>query len=229
MPSSFAGGSSARARACVIACGANYALQRTLGLGLPRVFLQSAQMELPAGRLGDVEIRFGHDVAPLGFGWVVPVRRDHGSYARVGVMCGRDSRRHFDRLLREVSPRWAINAEGPGGSRLTPRQKILPLAPIPRTFADRVLAIGDAAGLVKATTGGGIYYSLVSGDMAADVLTGALTPRSTPGRRPRAVRDRRGVAGSVRRFRRSSGCGRSRTGCATKTSTPSSSWRPPTA
>jgi geranylgeranyl reductase family protein len=172
---SFASGSSARARACVIACGANYALQRTLGLGLPRVFLQSAQLELPAGRLGDVEIRFGHDVAPLGFGWVVPVRRDHGSYARVGLMCGRDSRRYFDRLLREVSPRWAINIEASGGSRLTPRQKILPLAPIPRTFADRVLAIGDAAGLVKATTGGGIYYSLVSGDMAADVLTGALT------------------------------------------------------
>src|SRR5262245_18601312 len=89
---SFANSTATRARSCVIACGAKYALQRKLGLGLPRVFLQSAQMELPAGRLGDVEIRFGHDVAPLGFGWVVPVRRDQGSYARVGLMCARDSR-----------------------------------------------------------------------------------------------------------------------------------------
>jgi flavin-dependent dehydrogenase len=37
-----------------------------------------------------------------------------------------------------------------------------------------MLLVGDAAGLVKATTGGGIYYSLVSGQMAADVLAAAL-------------------------------------------------------
>jgi digeranylgeranylglycerophospholipid reductase len=37
-----------------------------------------------------------------------------------------------------------------------------------------VLAVGDAAGLVKATTGGGIYYSLVSAGIAADVLDDAL-------------------------------------------------------
>jgi hypothetical protein len=51
-------------RACVLACGAQYAIQRRLGMGLPAVFLQSAQMELPAARLGDVEVRFGRQVAP---------------------------------------------------------------------------------------------------------------------------------------------------------------------
>jgi flavin-dependent dehydrogenase len=50
----------------------------------------------------------------------------------------------------------------------------LPLGPIERTYSARLLAVGDAAGLVKATTGGGIYYSLVSGGLAADVLTDAL-------------------------------------------------------
>ena len=34
--------------------------------------------------------------------------------------------------------------------------------------------IGDAAGLVKPTTGGGIYYSLVSAAIAAEVLAEAL-------------------------------------------------------
>ena len=34
--------------------------------------------------------------------------------------------------------------------------------------------MGDAAGLVKPTTGGGIYYGLVSGHLAAEVLDGAL-------------------------------------------------------
>jgi flavin-dependent dehydrogenase len=51
---------------------------------------------------------------------------------------------------------------------------MLPLAPIERTYANRVLAVGDAAGLVKATTGGGIYYSLVSASLAARALSHAL-------------------------------------------------------
>jgi flavin-dependent dehydrogenase len=51
---------------------------------------------------------------------------------------------------------------------------MLPLAPISCTYADRTLAVGDAAGLVKPTTGGGIYYSVISGQIAADVLTRCL-------------------------------------------------------
>lgn len=34
--------------------------------------------------------------------------------------------------------------------------------------------LGDAAGLVKPTTGGGIYYSLLSAELAAATLTAAL-------------------------------------------------------
>ena len=56
-----------------------------------------------------------------------------------------------------------------------PRQKILPLNRIERTYGERLLVVGDAAGLVKPTTGGGIYYSLVSASIAADVLTDAFT------------------------------------------------------
>jgi flavin-dependent dehydrogenase len=52
--------------------------------------------------------------------------------------------------------------------------KILPLGPVAKTYAPRVVAVGDAAGLVKPTTGGGIYYGLLSGTFAAEVLDGAL-------------------------------------------------------
>lgn len=158
-------GTAERARAAVLACGAQYAIQRRLGLGLPSVFLQSAQLELPAGRLGDVEVRFGHDVAPGGFAWTVPVRRPGGTCARVGLMCDRHAGLHFQRFVRAVAPRWNLDLAG-----ARPRQKVLPLAPITRTFTRRLLAVGDAAGLVKATTGGGIYYSLLSATMAAETL-----------------------------------------------------------
>ena len=167
-------GTTVRARACVLACGAQYAIQRRLGMGLPAVFLQSAQMEMPAARLGDVEVRFGRQVAPGGFAWTVPVSRPSGPHARVGLMCDRQAGHYFQRLTREIATRWGLDASCPEGAPLTPRQKILPLAPIARTYTARVLAVGDAAGLVKATTGGGIYYSLLSAGMASDVLASGL-------------------------------------------------------
>jgi flavin-dependent dehydrogenase len=52
--------------------------------------------------------------------------------------------------------------------------KILPLAPVAKTYGERLVAVGDAAGLVKPTTGGGIYYSLISGRLAAETLSPAL-------------------------------------------------------
>jgi len=167
-------GAVVRARACVLACGAQYAMQRRLGLGMPALFLQSAQIEVPARALGDVEVRFGSEVAPGGFAWAVPVRRPSGPHARIGLMCDRDASRYFDRLVHTLAPRWGIEMTGQRGGTPVPRQKMLPLAPLRRTYTDRVVAVGDAAGLVKPTTGGGIYYSLVSARLASDVLAGAL-------------------------------------------------------
>jgi geranylgeranyl reductase family protein len=162
------------ARACVLACGANYGIQRRLGLGMPGLHMQSAQIEVPAARPGQVELHFGGEVAPRGFAWAVPVTRGTQSFARIGLMCDRDAREHFDRFLARIGSRWEIGLQGCRDAGLAPRSKILPLSPITRTFTTRLLAVGDAAGLVKATTGGGIYYSLVSGQVAADVLSRAL-------------------------------------------------------
>ncbi len=164
-----AGAASARGRACVLACGANYAVHRRLGLGMPRMMLHSAQAELPADEPGEVEVHFGSSVAPHGFAWAVPVLRER-PYVRVGVMCDGDPSRHFSRMLDAIADRWRIDR----GARFQPRQKVLPLAPLERTYADRVVVLGDAAGLVKPTTGGGIYYSLLSAAIAAETLTDAL-------------------------------------------------------
>jgi digeranylgeranylglycerophospholipid reductase len=165
-------GGAVKARLCILACGAHYAIQRRLGLGMPAAFLQSAQLELPAGCPGDVEVHFGREVAPEGFAWLVPVRRATGWHARVGLMCERDSATYFRRFLASVSARWEIGI--PPAEAPPPRQKLLPLAPIDRTYADRVLVLGDAAGIVKATTGGGIYYSVLSGALAAETASYAI-------------------------------------------------------
>ena len=171
------------ARACVLACGANYSLHRQLGLGLPAAFLRSAQLEMRADRAADVEVHFGNDVAPQGFAWVVPVERGQEHYARVGLMCEQDPSGHFRRFVARNRESLGLTVPCEPDGNVTPRQKILPLAPIERTYADRVIAVGDAAGLVKATTGGGIYYSLVSASIGADVLSAALKTNALDSRR----------------------------------------------
>ena len=171
---SFAEGPQAHARACVLACGANYVLQRRLGLGLPALFLQSAQVECAAAPIDAVEVHFGHEIAPGGFAWVVPVLRPSGTMARIGLMCDGNAGQYFKTLVEHVGSHWGVGRSPDGVALTEPRLKMLPLAPLRKTFADRILVIGDAAGLVKATTGGGIYYSLVSAGIAAEVLGEAL-------------------------------------------------------
>jgi len=165
-----AGTTVASARVCMLACGASYALQRQLGMGMPRLLLHSAQVELPAERLGDVEVHLGRQVAPRGFAWAVPVHRDR-PYVRIGLMCDRGAGRHFTDVVARLSDRWGIR---PSDLR-HPRRKILPLGPIERTYSHRVVALGDAAGLVKPTTGGGIYYSLLSASLAAETVAEQLS------------------------------------------------------
>jgi digeranylgeranylglycerophospholipid reductase len=158
------------ARACVLACGANYRFHRALGLGLPRVFLQSHQVETPFPSMPEVEVRLGRDVAPGGFAWMVPLNREGVPHARIGAMTTAKGPASFATFLESLCTRAGVE---PATIRHA-RPKMLPLGPVRRTYADRVLAVGDAAGLVKPTTGGGIYYGMLSGTLAAEVLEQGL-------------------------------------------------------
>ena len=159
------------ARACVLACGANYRFHRALQLGLPKAFLQSAQVDVPFAERHDIEVRFGRLVAPGGFAWLVPFNVAGGSRARIGLMSESRARDRFADFVRDLRQE---TGAAPEACAAEPRLKILPLAPIDRSFSDRVVAVGDAAGLVKPTTGGGIYYGMLSGAMAAETLTARL-------------------------------------------------------
>lgn len=158
------------ARACVLACGASYRFNRELGLGSPKTFVQSAQLEVPFDGPDQIEVHLGRDVAPGGFAWVVPFRRGATRFNRVGLMCESGAVSRFADFAAALQAQYGLD----GAPWPAARMKILPLAPVARTYAARIVAVGDAAGLVKPTTGGGIYYSLLSGRIAADVLHAAL-------------------------------------------------------
>jgi flavin-dependent dehydrogenase len=185
-----------RARVLVLACGANYRFNRALGLGIPRAYVQSAQIEMPFAPLAHIDVRLGRTLAPAGFAWAVPFVRGDVPYARLGLLCDHGARARFDSFYAQLSREHGWTEQ----QMPAPRMKMLPLGPVRKTVADRVIAVGDAAGLVKPTTGGGIYYGLLSGVYAAETLHACLATDSLAERdlRPYEARWRERIGPDIR-------------------------------
>ncbi len=136
-------------------------LQPALGLGVPRMLVHSAQLEAAFPPLDRVQVHFGRK-------WRRAASRGscrstaRAAAQRLGLICDRDAGARFPAFAERSGPPHHLPDAWP-----EPRLKVLPLGPVARTWTDRMLAVGDAAGLVKPTTGGGIYYSLLTGHLAA--------------------------------------------------------------
>ena len=158
-----------RARAVVLACGVAYRFHRRMEFGLPEAMLHTAQTEMDCRPASALEIHLGRQVAPEGFAWLVPVRRGDRHRMKAGVLVRGDARTRLRNFLSqpEIAPRVATPPA-------EPVLRLLPVAPIRRTYARRTLLVGDAAGLTKPVTGGGIFYSLLSAAIAAETLAEAL-------------------------------------------------------
>jgi digeranylgeranylglycerophospholipid reductase len=150
-----------QARLAVLACGVHYHLTKTLGLGVPREFLQGAQAEVPWPLTQCTEVHLNKTFSREAFAWLVPLPN---GYTRVGVMCARNARDALMRVLDEVAPQWRAHEE------IHLASKPIAQMPLPKSYAERVLVIGEAAGQVKATTGGGIYYGLLAARLAAETI-----------------------------------------------------------
>ncbi|MHB8104622.1 MAG: NAD(P)/FAD-dependent oxidoreductase [Dehalococcoidales bacterium] len=153
------------ARAVVIASGFAPGLSERLGLGAPKDFTIGAQAEVAASGLDEVEVYFGN-IAPGFFGWLVPTGKET---ARVGLLARNEAGLRLKKWLHQLEEQGKIKsadvAISYGG---------IPLKPPPRTYGERMVAVGDAAGQVKPTTGGGIYYGLLGVEIAGDILHRAL-------------------------------------------------------
>jgi flavin-dependent dehydrogenase len=154
------------ARAVVIACGYGSRLTEAMRLGKADDFVAGAQIEVPVKELDEVEVYFGREKAPGFFGWLVPTADDK---ARVGLLSRRAPEEHLRKLLDSLTSQGKVI---PGEGKLS--CGVIPLRPLRRTCRDRIMVVGDAAGQVKPTTGGGIYYGMLGADIAASVLNKAL-------------------------------------------------------
>jgi len=154
-----------KARTAVIATGVNHSLQHSVGMGIVKDFLLGAQTIMPVSTSDStVEIHTGQKIAPGSFAWVVPIGNRK---ARVGVLTENNPKywlKQFieNRLGHKISDTGRIG------------EKPIAFGAIEKSVNSRVLAVGEAAGQIKTTTGGGIFYGLLCSEIAADVLIKAL-------------------------------------------------------
>ncbi len=154
------------ARALVVAGGFKPGLSQKLGLGRISRFAVGAQAEVLVGGLDEVEIYFSQQTAPGFFAWLVPVS---GQKALAGVMADTRAGEYLEKFLAGPFCRGRVT------ERVSEtRQKPIPIGSLPRVYRDRVLVVGDAAGQVKPTTGGGIYLGSRGVEVACETLGQAL-------------------------------------------------------
>lgn len=158
-----------RARLCVLATGFGSGLVRRCGFTGPRHRIQGAQAVVPFRDLDHAGIYLGSRFAPRGFGWSVPIG---DGLARVGVVTDRLAGHHLRRILNRPEVRLHRAADSDGAIRI--QACPIPVGPLDETVADRLMVVGEAAGQVKTTTQGGIYYGLLCAEMAARVAVGAF-------------------------------------------------------
>jgi digeranylgeranylglycerophospholipid reductase len=154
------------ARALVLANGFNPRLPRRLGLGKIENFLVGAQAEIQARNIDETEVYFGQEIAPGSFAWVVPISADR---AYVGLLATSRPKLHLQKFLHSLSSQGRITTQD-----AQIRQKAIPVGTLARSYGNRLLVIGDAAGQAKPTSGGGIYFGHLGAQIAAEVLGEAL-------------------------------------------------------
>ncbi len=159
-------------RAIVGADGPSSLVRRSVGLSRPRHKLIGYQVafatKVPIST-DQVDLFSGRDVAPGFFAWVVPQGEHAGLVGLASEPGGMPPKARLEAFmdsgaLGSVLPEIQVTAHHAGA---------IPLGPVHRPVADRVVLVGDAAAQAKATSGGGVYPGLVAARHAAATLVRA--------------------------------------------------------
>ena len=161
----LAGDEEVQASIVISAEGVRGRLARQAGIMPTELVLSGAQVEVPFAVEDPESVELHLGAAPGLFAWVIPTGEET---ARIGLCAKERGCQHLQRFLgqemigkRILGSATAINVGG------------LPLGPPPATVAPGLLVVGDAAGQVKPTSGGGIYPALVAAKIAGGVAAAA--------------------------------------------------------
>ena len=154
--------------------GPSSAVAGWFSLPRPTRFLVASQavVRSPGGRRDELDVFLGRRVAPGFFAWAVPAEE---GCLRIGLATttGNDPDALLARLLEGRFP-------GPALERV---RGMIPVGVTGRTVADGALLVGDAAGQVKPTSGGGVFTGTlcarIGGEIAGYASLTGQTARST--------------------------------------------------
>jgi len=125
---------------------------------------------------GIVELYFGGNWAPGFFAWIVPTSSDT---ARAGLAVPLNTPKPPFKYLDDFMEKHPVACERLRGCRVLGQSAhIIPTGgALRRTVSDGVLIVGDAAGQVKSTTGGGLFYGVACAKIAGKTVSKALRSR----------------------------------------------------
>lgn len=101
--------------------------------------------------------------APGFFAWAIPLNEERVRVG-LGVSNGKNPKKHFDSFVSEL--RTSMLSKAKKESALA---GFIPLSPRKQTVRGRTLLVGDAAGQVKALSGGGVYFGCSCASIAGRI------------------------------------------------------------
>jgi digeranylgeranylglycerophospholipid reductase len=152
--------------AAVVATGFGGKLPKRAGLGSPQDLLSGCQAVVESDKLDELEVFTGTAYGDGGFGWLVPWQP---GYALAGLMTRRDTMNLLSDHIKRLQQAGRV-----GRVHEVYRCRAIPLGTATHSIVDGIVGVGDVVGQVKPTSGGGIYFGLLSADIAAAVVGDAI-------------------------------------------------------
>ncbi len=149
--------------------GHNSIVRKYMKQSIPK-FLSAIQLRVSGAEIDEeyVKILAGSKIAPGFFGWIVP-EGEHRAKVGLATSSGK-ALQYLKRILKDETLNRARVLAIEGGT--------IPIGLVKNMVFENMILIGDSAGFVKATSGGGVYMGLKSSINAANATLNYFNDKS---------------------------------------------------
>lgn len=161
----------------VFADGPNTLAYRKFGIGFKpeadkTIVSVACEVKWENNPLDHYELYYRYKISPWGYGWIFPKR----DTVNVGVGClYSELHSNIIESLNYMLQRYPLTREKLKGKEIVwLSSALIPAAPAKQIFGERMLVVGDAAGMGDPVSGGGIVSAINGGKLAGEVCAKAL-------------------------------------------------------